>query len=78
MNEDAAPAQCAPGDQHCITCGDAASVMRVLELDRDTALCADLDDVVQPVAIDLVGEVAVGDELLVHAGVAIRGLGAPA
>jgi hypothetical protein len=78
MNEDAAPAQCAPGDQHCITCGDAASVMRVLELDGDTALCADVGDVAHRVAIDLVGAVAAGDELLVHAGVAIRGLGAPA
>jgi hydrogenase maturation factor len=78
MNQDAALTDCAPGERHCITCGDAASVMRVLELDHDTALCADLDDAAQRVAIDLVGPVAVGDELLVHAGVAIRALGGPA
>jgi hypothetical protein len=78
MSEDAAPAECAPGEQRCITCGDSASVMRVLELDRDTALCADRGDVAQRVAIDLVGALAVGDELLVHAGVAIAGLGTPA
>jgi hydrogenase maturation factor len=80
MSEDAALTDWAPGERHCITCGDAASVMRVLELDHDTALCADLDDAAaaQRVAIDLVGAVAVGDELLVHAGVAIRALGGPA
>jgi len=65
-------------DEHCITCGDAGIVMRVLELDRDGARCAGRDGVAQSVAIDLVGAVAVGDELLVHAGVAISALGAPA
>jgi hypothetical protein len=65
-------------DEHCITCGDAGIVMRVLELDRDGALCAGRDGVAQSVAVDLVGAVAVGDELLVHAGVAIGALGAPA
>jgi hydrogenase assembly chaperone HypC/HupF len=65
-------------DEHCITCGDAGIAMRVLELDRDGARCAGRDGVAQSVAIDLVGAVAVGDELLVHAGVAISALGAPA
>ncbi len=82
-----AGAECAPADEHgdrtlaeehCITCGDAGTVMRVLELDRDAALCAGPDGVAQSVAIDLIGAVAVGDELLVHAGVAISALGAPA
>jgi hypothetical protein len=67
----------APADEHCITCGDVGIVMRVLELDRHAALCAGPDGVAQSVATDLVGAVVVGDELLVHAGVAISALGAP-
>ncbi len=70
----------AVADEHCITCGDEGIVMRVLELvsERDSALCAGCDGVAQSVAIDLVGPVAVGDDLLVHAGVAISAIGAPA
>jgi hypothetical protein len=52
---------------HCITCAD-----------EGIALCADRDNVVRSVAIDLVAPVAVGDVLLVHAGVAIRRLATPA
>ena len=63
---------------HCITCADEGIALRVLELDAATALCAEGDNVVRSVAIDLVAPVAVGDVLLVHAGVAIRRLATPA
>jgi hydrogenase maturation factor len=63
---------------HCITCADEGIALRVLELDDATALCADRDNVARSVAIDLVAPVAVGDVLLVHAGVAIRRLATPA
>jgi hydrogenase maturation factor len=64
--------------EHCITCGDEGVVVRVFEADDATALCVDGDGVEQNVAIELVSPVCVGDELLVHAGVAIRHLGVSA
>jgi hydrogenase maturation factor len=72
-----APGASCRGDaqQHCITCGDDGVVVRVLEADDATAICADCDGVEQTVAVELVSPVRVGDELLVHAGVAIRHLG---
>jgi hydrogenase expression/formation protein HypC len=55
-------------EQHCITCSDEGVPMRVLAVAEDgLALCA--GDV--EVMTDLVGMVAPGDELLVHAGVAL-------
>ena len=45
-------------DDHCITCGDVAESMRVLDVDAARALA-------------LCGRVEVGDRLLVHAGTAI-------
>jgi hydrogenase maturation factor len=50
--------------------------LRVVALDvgRDLALCADEDDRRETVEIALVHPVAVGDELLVHAGTAIASL----
>ena len=65
------------GEAHCITCGDDGVAMRVLELRDCDAVCADAERERHHVAIDLVGPVAVGDELLVHAGVAISHLEAP-
>jgi hydrogenase maturation factor len=50
--------------------------MRVLELGDACAICCDERGVSHEVAVDLVWPVAVADELLVHAGVAIRHLGA--
>jgi hydrogenase maturation factor len=64
--------------EHCITCGDEGVVVRVLQAGDATALCADGDGDEQDVAIELVSPVRVGDELLVHAGVALRHLGGPA
>jgi hydrogenase maturation factor len=69
---------CDPTTGHCITCGDEGIVMRVIELRDGEAVCADELRARHHIAIDLVGPVAVGDALLVHAGVAIRHLGAVA
>jgi len=63
---------------HCVTCGDEAIPLRVLALDPAAAqaTCAAPDGArVQGVAVELVDPVAVGDVLLVHAGVALRNLG---
>jgi hydrogenase maturation factor len=57
----------------CITCGDEAVPMRVRRIDgeRGLALCEDGDGRRSSVEIALVEPVALGDELLVHAGTAI-------
>jgi hydrogenase maturation factor len=61
----------------CITCGDEAARMRVLEIDpsRGLALCADERGSHTSVEIELVSPVAVGDTILVHAGTALVRLG---
>ena len=59
-------------DQGCITCGDHAVPMRVVLVDEARVLALCEDDV--EVMTDLVGEVAPGDAVLVHAGVAIARL----
>ena len=58
-------------DDHCITCSDEGLPMRVLATDEDgLALCeGDVE-----VMTTLVGSVAPGDQVLVHAGVAIAKL----
>ena len=61
---------------HCITCGDEGIPMRVIELHDEIAICADEDRARHRIATDLVAPVAIGDEVLVHAGVAIAHLGA--
>ena len=59
-------------DGHCVTCSDEAVPMLVLEADGfGLARCEDPDGVPSDVMTDLVGEVAPGDALLVHAGTAI-------
>jgi hydrogenase maturation factor len=57
----------------CITCGDEAIQMKVLEVDesRGLALCADEQDRRETVEVALVDPVTPGDEVLVHAGTAI-------
>jgi hydrogenase maturation factor len=70
--------RCDPGDDHCITCGDVGIPMRVIALADGLAVCADDHDATHDVAVDLVSPVALGDRVLVHAGVAIGLLGAPA
>jgi hydrogenase expression/formation protein HypC len=67
------------GSEHCITCGDDGDPMRVLRIDaaRGLALCVDDDGERHTVEIALV-DATPGDELLVHAGVALVRLGAAA
>jgi hydrogenase maturation factor len=61
------------GYDHCITCSDEGVPMRVLKLDpaRGVALCEDESGSHATVETALVDTVAPGDELLVHAGVAL-------
>ena len=61
------------GYDHCITCSDEGVPMRVVKLDpvRDVALCEDQAGQRATVETALVDAVAPGDDLLVHAGVAL-------
>jgi hydrogenase maturation factor len=53
-------------ETHCITCSDEGVPMRVTEVVDGLAVCNGVE-----VMTDLVGDVSPGDELLVHAGVAL-------
>jgi hypothetical protein len=75
MSELAPADDCGIERGHCITCSDAGVAMRVLELRDGCAICRDERGDGHEVAVDLVWPVAVADELLVHAGVAIGHLG---
>jgi hydrogenase assembly chaperone HypC/HupF len=64
-------------DHHCVTCGDDGVPMRVLRVDeaRGLALCAgEADGAHSTVEVALIGDVAPGDALLVHAGTALTKL----
>ncbi|HET6173754.1 MAG TPA: HypC/HybG/HupF family hydrogenase formation chaperone [Gaiellales bacterium] len=70
------------GEAHCITCGDQGIPLLVVALEgnglarcRNEAAPAEPDATVD---VQLVGAVARGDLLLVHAGVALAHLGAAA
>ena len=65
---------------HCITCSDEGVPMKVLKLDvsRGVALCEDGAGEHATVETALVDTVEPGDELLVHAGVALLRLEATA
>ena len=67
-----APEGC-EADSGCITCGDVALPLRVVLIDegRGLALCEDDAGRRKTVETALVEPVALGDELLVHAGTAI-------
>ena len=58
----------------CVTCGDAATWMRVAAVDVGNGLARCVDDGghSETVATELVGAVAPDDALLVHAGTAIH------
>jgi hydrogenase maturation factor len=57
---------------HCITCSDEGLPMRVVAIDEPgLARCAAGDGAETLVMTDLVEPVAVGDLVLVHAGVAL-------
>jgi hydrogenase maturation factor len=64
-------------DDHCITCGDVAVEVRVIMADEARELATGHDDTGVATEIDtmLVGPVAPGDRLLVHAGTAIARVG---
>ncbi len=59
--------------QHCITCGDIAVEMTVVELDHDGALamCVDDEGRCETVDVTLVAPVRPADRVLAHAGTAI-------
>ncbi len=65
-------------EHHCVTCSDEGIPMAVRAIDEGQGLarCEGEDGPVE-VAMDLVAPLAIGDILLVHAGVAIAKLGAP-
>jgi hydrogenase expression/formation protein HypC len=58
------------GSEHCITCGDDGTPMRVLRVTHDLALCEDASGAHHTVELALV-DAGAGDEVLVHAGVAL-------
>jgi hydrogenase maturation factor len=58
-------------DPHCITCSDEGVPMTVRDVRGDAIALCDGD---AEVMTELVGPVEPGDELLVHAGVAIARL----
>jgi hydrogenase maturation factor len=58
-------------EDHCITCADAATPMRVQRI-HATGLADCLDDEGAPTEVDVtLVEVTEGDVVLVHAGVAL-------
>lgn len=65
---------CSVDEQGCLTCGDVAVPVTVVSGSDQDAVCVDLFGNEGKVAVELVGEVAPGERLLVHAGVAIEKL----
>lgn len=60
---------------HCITCSDEALQARVLRIDEELGVAfVMINDAMEEVDMSLVGDVAAGDLLLVHGGVAISRL----
>ena len=62
------------GSEHCITCSDEGVPMRVVAALEDGLARCEAEGVESDVMVDLVAPVAVGDEVLVHAGVALARL----
>ncbi|MEP6696211.1 MAG: HypC/HybG/HupF family hydrogenase formation chaperone [Pseudonocardiales bacterium] len=61
----------------CVTCGDIALPLTVMSFEGMDALCHDEQGRQETVATELVGPLAIGDRVLVHAGVAIEKLDKP-
>ena len=61
-------------DDHCITCGDVAVALRVVHTDASQRLAWCREEgsgAAEWVDVELVGDVAPGDAVLVHAGTAL-------
>jgi hydrogenase maturation factor len=68
MNE----THCNIGDTHCITCGDEALVATVVRVNNLTMMAVVvIGEKTTEIDISLVENVAVGDTLFVHGGVAL-------
>jgi len=65
------------GEEHCITCGDIAIEMTVIELhaDETLAVCRSDDGGRETVDVALLASVRAADRVLVHAGTAIASVG---
>lgn len=61
-------------EEVCLTCGDVAVEAEVVGLPRNGTAVIEKDGLREEVAVDLVDDVAVGDVLLCHAGVALERL----
>ncbi len=63
-------------DGHCITCSDEAVTVKVVSVDDTTGMAlVAVEDVTEEVDVTLIETVRVGDNILVHGGVAIAHLG---
>jgi hydrogenase expression/formation protein HypC len=67
-------AACPVDDDGCITCGDVAVALTVVEVGELDALCRDDQGRTELVATELVEPLAAGDQVLVHAKVALERL----
>ncbi|MFI4984574.1 MAG: hypothetical protein ACHP93_01205 [Solirubrobacterales bacterium] len=74
-SEERSSGACSPfaHEAGCLTCGDTAAWMGVLEVDaaRELAVCVDEGERRHTVDTGIAGAVAPGDRLLVHAGAAL-------
>jgi hydrogenase maturation factor len=60
---------------HCLTCSDEAKPVKVLHVNQGTGLAlVAVDEKTEEIDISLVEDVAAGDMLLAHGGVAIARL----
>ena len=73
IQPDSYEAACAVVDG-CLTCGDVAVPVTVIEPGEPDALCEDEHSQRGTVGIELVAPVSAGERLLVHGGVAIARL----
>lgn len=71
------PAEACSLDAGCITCGDVAVPLTVVDVGRYDARCIDDDGNEEIVAVELVSALAPGDRVLVHAKVALEKLAPP-
>lgn len=67
-------AACAVDDDGCITCGDVAVALTVVEVGEYDAVCRDDAGRTEAVATELLGPLEPGDVVLVHAKVALERL----